>query len=252
MTKPVQRGAVAIAIKLPSQPASSQLQIAEVETTILKLLDRLDRQQLLLTWAIVNPVASTVAEKIAARGHEISLLVPPTSAGAQSRAEFVRSIGKQLRAATLAGCPISTVAADDSYCLEHINLLIKYGVKVVCNARNGSPASAQNICFGFWTLDASAVIAGGGWVSNRSQMRMLDRALNQAIATGGICHVQFDLGSILTTENQRSLQTLEVALASLAQLRDDDRIEICTVAELARKMSSHAKVAPARSILRAA
>jgi hypothetical protein len=247
------RGSISIIIKLPSPQVLASSKHAAVQTAVSKLLERLDRQKLAATWAFANPATSSFAKNILARGHEISLLADAANSNQTiSRQQFVRSIGMQLKAAAQAGCPVSTILIDNPAWLAHTDLLIKHGVKVICGPQStGTLSGVQKISFSLYQIGASAVLSGGAWAANRSQMRAFDRSLNQAIATGGICLLQIELESLLANSDG-SLPTVDVVSSSLAQLRDDGHVLVSTVREMIEKLGSTRKKSPAVSILRAA
>ena len=167
----------------------------------------------------------------------------------------MQTIVRPLQMATEEGLSISTLTVPFAWQPKHIDLLTKYGLKVIRTPHVFSSQTTTGIravCHGLWQVPVSAVVQNSHWMANLGQWRHVRRAIDQAVLQGGWCHLRIDAPSITRGDSSAAALCRAHAAVPLysAQCRPDCRGDAARKAavRLAPKRSAPA----ANSILRAA
>jgi hypothetical protein len=243
---------------------------AQARAAFHEILSRFNHHRVAATWSIADPAncidISTITRS--SPGHELALLAPETdSAESLTRAAFVSQIVRPLQSAVKANIPISTLAMTSDWRAQHLDLLTKYGIKMIrCQSVVGSaerqmrrpslaiwqPDRPRQICFGLWHSPISATLRGGGWMTQHADLRLATRSINQAIQTGAFCHLRIDADALAKSDRAASLKAVEHILQYLSTLRAAGHATIRTLRETVVFLQPRRAVSPAHSILRAA
>jgi hypothetical protein len=224
------------------------------------LLGLLDECRLPATWFLAGPSASVLRSFIssAAVRHEIGLLVAESCQSQEARFEFSRSLERRLLAARAAGIEISSLATREPRPIEHLDLLVKHGIRAVrqCNRHNGSESgrrvgwpAVSTLRFGITNLPATLSDSypprwrylPAGWDMRRQIARAAERRQ--------YCHLALDVHNVL---NMRARKRLRATLRGAGRQFEKAGRRIETVSSLAAGLMARPIVRGAQSILRAA
>ncbi len=254
------RGSVSISIDVETiaQPAASSSKTGDAQT--IELLNRFNDAAIPATWAFTDPASAKAAAEVASStvGHEISLLADSSRVAnsAHPRKQFKQAVIRPIQLAAEKKRRVSTLSTRQPWMPQCIDLLTKYGVTVVrspqISADGCNVGGVESICFGLVHVFAHATVAGGGWISNRSQSGAAIRAINEAAATGGVCHVRIDMAAIGKWDSASAWQSVDRLLEHVGDLKSGGRIQIETLQQMAARLQRKRSGVPARSILRAA
>jgi hypothetical protein len=228
-----------------------------VRAVVAEIMTRIDQARMPATWAYCDPARST-ARKIAesAAGHELALLSKAALANAEySRSDVMQTIVRPLQMATEAGLSISTLTVPFAWQPKHIDLLTKYGLRVIRTPHVFSSQTTTGIravCHGLWQVPVSAVVQNSHWMANLGQWRNVRRAIDQAVLQGGWCHLRIDAASIARGDSSAGLRCVGRMLQHLHALRNAGQIAVETLREAAVRLAPKRSVPAANSILRAA
>ena len=222
------------------------------------LLGVLDQCRLPAGWFLAGPGTSVLRSHIVNAGtrHEIGLLVVENGQSQAARFEFSRNLDRRILAARAAGIEISSLATRESKPIEHLDLLVKHGIRAVrqCDhagsgsRRSGWPAVA-NLRFGITSLPATLNASeSAGWASWMTGWD-LRRQIASAAERRQYCHLRLDIHSLV---NVRARKLLRSTLRAAARRFDKPGCRIETISTLAESLMARPIARSAQSILRAA
>lgn len=168
----------------------------------------------------------------------------------RARSVIVEALTRAGARAARQGLTLSTVLTDDSGAARHAEILAKYGVGALtgsCTAPDRPPVSLR---YGLWHISVDVAwpwSAARGWFRGAT----LERALRPS-APRRVGHVRIDVET-LARAGRSALSRLPRDLELLAGLASQRGFHAVTLGGAAGRLSCpRPRVAPARSILRAA
>lgn len=244
--------------------ASNRLAITPDTTTTLEvtkwLLRLLDQYRLPATWFLAGPGTSVLRSHVVAADirQEVGLLVVDGGPQSRARVEFARNLQRRLLAARAAGIDISSVATQASRRIDHLDLLIKHGIRAVRPGARGLAHSAVERCgwaavstlrFGISSLPPTwrAVDAPRWqrWIKAWEARRQIVAAARRR----QYCHLTLDIHTLANAGAREVLrQTLRVA----SRLVHSSGMRAETVSSVAASLVARPSAPCAQSILRAA
>lgn len=248
VTRP--HGVVSISIDTSVPPASAGASTDSVNSVVVELFDRFQKQRLPATWFISDPKRHSLTDHIVRTGnHEVALVGGETAVSRMLECQRV-------------GIAISSISENPAWNARDIDLLAKHGVSVVrgtgpgrgsanLSVRGGTRA-IHSVRYGLWHIPVAATLQGGGWTPYFAQLQRLRRPLEQVARQGGICHLRIDAPSMSRGDVPSGLRAVERLLAVLNQLRANRSIIIESLHDTALSLQPKRTLAAARSILRAA
>jgi hypothetical protein len=224
------------------------------------LVNVLEQCRLPATWFLAGPGASVLRSHIvnAHLRHEIGLLVADGSQGQPDRLDFSRNLDRRILAARAAGIEISSVAARGPKQIEHLDLLVKHGIRAVrqCDRRSDANSSRRSgwpsvstLRFGITSLPGTLCAPNPArwpfWATAWDMRRQIASAAERR----QYCHLTLDIHTLAGAQARKRLQrTLRVAARRFQ--KPGCRIE--TMSSLAASLLARPLVRSAQSILRAA
>jgi hypothetical protein len=228
-----------------------------VRSVVAEIMTRIDQAHMPATWAYCDP-AKPAAQKIAesTSGHELALLAKAALANAEySRSDVMQAIVRPLQSAMEQGLSISTLTVPFAWQPKHIDLLTKYGLKVIRTPHvfsSQTTTGVRAVCHGLWQVPVAAVVQNSHWMANLGQWRNVRRAIDQAVLQGGWCHLCIEATSIARGDSNAGLRCVGRMLQHLHTLRNASQIAVETLREAAVRLAPKRTVPAANSILRAA
>lgn len=206
------------------------------------------------TWALNDPANSRWAERLATTDgrHEIALLTDGEWQGDRNgRSRFAATLIARLGAARKVGFQVATLVVHDASCQGHEELLVKHGVRAVRDDRVAAAAGVRPLRFGLWQFAAQRRLPENGRRWLVSQERQVRRAVDQAAAKAGVCHLAIDVDRF--DDEGRAIRALEHVLHHADKLRREGSLRMETIASAVERFDQpRRRVAPAQSILRRA
>jgi hypothetical protein len=237
-----------ISVSIDADASSCRLAISAeaIDSVVVELFDRFQKQRVPATWVVGNPLRSTLTERVARSSiHEIAL-----SGGSEIAAHSTGGAIGRLLQCRRAGLGISTITENPTWQPRDIDLLAKHGITVIRKIRS-SGRGVESVRYGVWHVSASVAL-GGSWMPYFAQLPLLKRTIEQAIRELGICHLRIDAASIARGDVASGLRAVERFLRHLDHLKTVRGIAAETLHETALRLQPKRTVAAARSILRAA
>jgi hypothetical protein len=238
---PVASAGGIVSVSIDTTPASkdSATSADAVNSVVVELLDRFQKQRIPATWIIGDPKRHSLSDRIIRGGiHEVA-----HGAGTIS----------QLLECQRAGIEISTVAEDPFWQRQDIDLLAKHGITAICRSTMvRTPQSIHPVRYGLWSISVSAMLPNGGWAPYFAQLQSLRNAVSQSLQTPGICHLRIDIPSLARGDVASGLRATERLLEHLKTLEQSRTISVVTLREAATRLLPKRSLPAARSILRAA
>jgi hypothetical protein len=220
----------------------------------------LDDCRLPATWFLAGPGASVLRSHIvnAQIRHEIGLLVADSGQGQSDRFDFSRSLDRRILAARAAGIEISSVAAREPKQIEHLDLLVKHGIRAVrqCDRRSDGNSgrrigwpSVSTLRFGITSLPATVSASEPARWSSWATGWDMRRQIASAAERRQYCHLSLDVHCLAAAHDRKRLQG---TLRAAARRFDGPECRIETMSSLAARLLARPIVRGAQSILRAA
>jgi hypothetical protein len=221
------------------------------------LLQLLDQCRLPATWFLAGPGTNVLRSQVigAVVKHEVGLLVVESGGDSLGRLEFRQNLQRRVLAARAAGIEITSLAAKTSRRIEHLDLLVKHGIRAVragVGPTAGRPSgwsAVSTLRFGISSLPTTLEAADGSrwqhWIKAWENRRHITAAARQC----QYCHLALDIRTLAKSGAREALrQTLRVAsrLAVVEQIRAE------TVSSVASYLMATPSTPRAQSILRAA
>ena len=223
------------------------------------ILRLLDQYRLPATWFINGPDTSLLRSHILnSRGeHEIGLLIGDSGGERLCRSAWAQSLQRRLLAARAAGVEITSVATHGTERMQHLDLLIKHGLRAVrpggINTYEEAKRSGWNavtiLRFGIVSLPTTsqftAVSSWRRWLNTRD----LRRQIVNSAEDGQYCHWTID---IRVARDPAIRDAIERILKSSARVLESGSLLAGTVSTVATSFLQRPATVPAQSILRAA
>ncbi len=261
MISSMSHGILTISIDVETGAALDVREQRSREAMVARMLDILAKHQVSATWALSDPAASPLAASIRAMraGHEIAIAASASwAAPIVPRVRFGRELAARTIAARAVGLDLSSLVIKTPDLGDHYDLVFKQGLTAV---RLGSPSQNHSLSrrvqpatprFGLWTFGVwcwlpgrSRLWAGGG--GGRTARAAIDRAAGQP----SLAQLAIDLQGMID-RGSAAVRILERVLARAASHRRQGRLEIITLAESSRRLTTQCTSKPSRSILRPA
>ncbi|MGE3407907.1 MAG: hypothetical protein AB7I37_13905 [Pirellulales bacterium] len=193
---------------------------------------------------------------------ELALLAEESWAGqAARRRQFAAGLSRNVLRAAAAGYAIRTLVFPGDVQQAHSDLLIKHGISVlrgeprvavqprlksILRRFSGEASSLlvepRNIRYGLWEVPCAASLPG-------TPGSVLRAWIDRAAETRGILHLRIDVPGLLR-DTRGGLVELGRVVEQAASRRDQHRLRIATLCELADRAQPRRIAAPAQSILR--
>lgn len=252
----------------PSVPGGGALS-DQREQAAEALLAALDRHHVAATWAIADPAASPLAERLCAEGsrHEVALFAQgPWAQPHASRAAFVTSLTGELARARHAGHAISTLVLPAAPATDRWELLVRREIQAVRSAL-GAAAARGELPRGTWSrwLTAAAVRRATAPVQRTLRWglvelgftlalpqhgaREIGRQLESSLGRGGVLHVGIDLAQT-ATHGASLLVEAESLVRWIARRRGEGTLRDLTCASLLRQQLRQRTATATQSVLR--
>lgn len=268
-------GALVVSVDLPTtgsvsnsgrRPLSSLEPLAELLTEL----------QISATWGVPSPSDWNAAEPLLqlATPQELAILADSTwNAAFRGRDRFVRGLALHQEAAAKIGYRPTTFAFRDGNLNSHVDLAQKQGItatrpaaETVAETRGFARLferfvrRADEACrayrpqtarFGLWDLKPSA-----SWPERslghtpRLSVAAWRRGIEEAIALRGVFHLALD-GEAIARAGSRAIRGLRKLLAHAVRRREQTRLAILSMRQIAAQLSSPRAGTTARSILHA-
>jgi hypothetical protein len=247
-------------LTVEAEPADADRNLARhrgLAQVISQLFDVFDRHKLPATWAVGDPAHSAVAALVVASEtqHSLAVLGDRYWIGATAgRTRFARELARRLSQARAAGIQAEVLVPRVAPVAEHIDLIVKQGVRAVLatNGETKRPASRipRALHYGVWEFAItdrfpmrSSWLSGGDWT--------LHRRLRRAAREAATFHLLID-ASALEEAGRSATNKVERLMRRVANLRDRGIIQVETLAQAADRLSDLPATTPQRSILRPA
>ena len=256
------RGVLTLSIDLEID--ATRLGLAEqrsLEAVTARLLALVGKYELPATWAVADPAVSAATERIVAlrAGHEIALWGDATWVGREAgRSRFGRELTRRVVRARAAGLAVSTLVLKTSELEDHCDLAIKQGITAVRHpcledaAKNPRRLQPQTLRYGLWSFPvslelphASRWLPGGG--GGHTARALIDQAINER----GLVQLAIDAPR-LAARGYAAERVLQRVLEHAERRRQQGLLDVVTLGNMARKLSSQHHGQPSRSILRPA
>jgi hypothetical protein len=188
--------------------------------------------------------------------HEIGLLVGENSH--QGRFEFSRNLQLRLLAARASGVEITSIATRGPHRIEHLDLLVKHGIRVVRqnalrsedrDAERFGWAAASTLRFGISNLPATLYVTEPPRWSRWTKGWEERRQITAAACRRQYCHLTIDAHQLTGASARRSVQA---TLHTAAKLFHGTGCRVETITSLAASLMARPLVRAAQSILQAA
>lgn len=215
------------------------------------------------TWTLAERTAPLVAPALVAEGqrHEISICGTADWAGAQaSRRDFTLELLKRLRQAHSQGYSPRTLSLVSGQPTAHADILVKQGISAI-HSLETPPLSRPGVASWLARLKAPATscstphsLRWGLWHFHSPMdyltwgPRRIERAIEAAIADGGVVHVSTNI-SRLAAGGSVCQKAWQKTLRQVGQWRQQEVLEVHSIASAVSRLSRGSQSTPARSIL---
>lgn len=252
----------AVSIDLELDPMRHERnQSHSLDAAAKSLVRVLSRYRTPATWAVADPAISAATDQLLADelGHEIAVLGDRTWVGKEAgRMRFGRELARRVGHARAAGIPLTTLALRGIELVDHLDLVVKQEISVVCSdyrdlstgwfARPIVQAPAA-LRFGLWevppTMQLPADRGFSLWYSDRRRSR---KAIDRAIQERGIHHLRIDALSF-AERGDSAERTLDQILRYATTRAAAGALEIVPLRVVAQRLAGERTSTPARSIL---
>jgi len=255
------RGILAISIDLEVDRVRPTLpQQRSVDETTHWLLNVLDEYQLPATWALTDPAAAPMSQRIASLGpeHDIAILGDSTWVGRRAgRSRFGRELARRTVQGRGAGVTVSTLVLNSAELDDHFDLAIKHGITAVRQARGlnaGATAGLepQTLRYGLWSFGVSLGLPGDSrWLPGGGGARAARAGIERAIAACRLFQLVIDAPQ-LSARGHSARRVVQRVLQHAQQRRSQGVLDVETLRSATGKLSNQQQSRPSRSILRPA
>ncbi len=223
-----------------------------------QLFAMFNRHRLPATWAVGDPAHSAAAALVAASEikHGLALLGDRYWIGKTAgRTRFARELARRVSQARTAGIETVTLVPRVAPVTEHIDLVVKQGIRAVVETSDGIPnrqatAVPRALHYGVWEFSATQRLPlRSAWLPGRT--RRLFQSIRRAANDAATVHLLID-ASALEEVGQSATNSIEWLLCRVATLRDRGLVKVETVGAAAARISDLPAATPQQSILRRA
>jgi hypothetical protein len=223
-----------------------------------ELVDVLEEHRLAATWAVADPAHAAVTASLAlsAVAHELALLGDrPWLGPTAGRKRFAHELARRVSQARARGIELSTLVPRVASVAEHIDLVVKHGIRAVVAVDNETSRPCRVVTprvlhYGVWEIAATDRLPLPATWSPVGRWR-LHRSLRRAAAEAAMIHWVIDATAV-AQQGRSAVQLIAGLLRRAAQLRDRGLLRVETLGAAAVRLSQLPATAPQRSILRAA
>ena len=253
----------AFAISLDLQSSTStprQADSLSVQRTVGQLLRLTGQAGVPATWSLAETKDITVVQKIrqASSNHELAIWGDASwTAAATPRSVYSRELSRRVLAARAFGYETSSLVFNSPALPRHGNLLQRMGISATrkagpAAATSRTPVGARSLRDGLWEMPAAIVYPGvGRWFSATTSSLNIRRAIDRSWALQDVYHLAVDVPR-LAAAGGSALRALERIVLHAVQRREEQRLQILTMAQITDQLAMTRSVRPARSILRIA
>jgi hypothetical protein len=223
-----------------------------------QLVELLDSHRLAATWAVGDPAhsATTTLLTLSEIQHEIALLGDRHWLGPKAgRKRFAHELARRVSQARAAGLDIRTLMPRVAPVAEHIDLVVKHGIRAVVATNRAGEDRCQSIVphalhYGVWEFaTTSGLPIRSGWFS--SPQRKLTKGIRRAADEAATIHLLIDAPA-LSQEGPTPMNGIIRLIREIGQLRERNLLRVETLGAAAARLSDLPVVTPQRSILRLA
>ncbi|HZL88942.1 MAG TPA: hypothetical protein VFB96_11255 [Pirellulaceae bacterium] len=249
-----QAGIVVLSIELElaiDRPSADRQQRLDHLTG--ELLDLLQQHRLPATWAVADPARSAASPSLLAGDvrHEIAVLGERSWIGrGAGRMRIERELSRRFGAARQAGMQVSTLVLRNVSQPVDLDLLLAYDIAAVsfpaCHHAPTGP-SAGTHRFGVWhaPLAWRLPLAPCWW---QPAAWKVARRLREVAGNRGLLHVAIDGDALVECEDDGLAQARTI-VGQVARMRDEGRILVRTLQDLAFENLALRSAQPAKSLL---
>jgi hypothetical protein len=232
-------------------------EIGGLPTVTKQLVELLDTHRLPATWAVGDPAhsATTALVTLSPVQHELALLgdqhwLGPTA----GRTRFARELARRVAQARAQGIDLVTIVPRVATVAEHIDLVVKQGIRAVMATSNASSGrnrapTTRALHYGVWEfspserlpLESSWLLAG--W--------KLYRSIRRAAVEISSFHLVIDAAAV-EQQGRWVMGSIARLARRVALLRDRGLLRVETLGAAAARLSDLPAATPQRSILRVA
>jgi hypothetical protein len=223
-----------------------------------QLVGMFNRHKLPATLAVGDPAHSAAASLVAASPtqHGLALLGDRYWIGRTAgRTRFARELARRVSQARTAGIEAVTLMPRVAPVSEHIDLVVKQGIRAVVGTEAESfqrptTTGPRALHYGVWEFAAterlplkSTWMPGGSW--------KLFRRVRRAAHEASTVHLMIDAAAVEEV-GETATRSIEWLLCRVAKLRDRGLVEVETLSAAATRLSDLPVATPQKSILRRA
>ncbi len=222
------------------------------------LLNVLDQQRMAATWFLAGPGTSLLRSHVLAAEvkHEIGLLVADPALHPGGRLAYSRNLERRLYAARAAGVEVQSLATRSVKRLEHLDLLVKHGIRTVRQGAarpqtqaHSSWSAVSTMRFGICNMPPNLNAIDRSWWQGWIASLGIRRQIALAAQRSQYCHFALDVQTLTTLTARKRLQAV---LRAAGRRCDGVAFRATTVASLAASLMARPVAPHAQSILRAA
>jgi hypothetical protein len=223
-----------------------------------KLVELLDSERLAATWAVGDPAhsATTTLLTMSEIQHEVALLGDHHWLGPEAgRKRFAHELARRVSQARAAGIQLNTLMPRVATVAEHIDLVVKHGIRALVGVGSDSNGRVQAtvphaLHYGVWEFSATnARPAQSGWFS--SGRRKLFQNIRRAADEAATIHLLIDAPAV-EQGGAAAMNSITRLIREVGQLRERGLVRAETLGTAAARLSDLPVATPQRSILRAA
>jgi hypothetical protein len=223
-----------------------------------QLFEMFNRHQLPATWAVGDPAHSAATGLVAASNtkHGLALLGDRYWIGKTAgRTRFARELARRVSQSRTAGIEAVTLVPRVAPVAEHVDLVVKHGIRAVVATRGESKkresaGGVRPLHYGVWEFAASERMplrspwfAGGSW--------QLFRAVGRAARRASTAHVIIDAAEVAAS-GRAATRSIDRLLRRVAKLQARGLVQVETLGTAAQRLSDMPAPRPQQSILRRA
>lgn len=191
-----------------------------------QLFELLDRHSLPATWAVGDPAQSAAASLVAASNtkHGLALLGDQYWIGKTAgRTRFARELARRVNQSRSAGIEAVALAPRVAPIAEHVDLVVKHGIRAVVAtesvvAKSAATSSPRLLHYGVWEFAATQRLpmASSWWPGTGGK---LARTIRSAARDRSTLHLVIDAAAV-EAMGRTATRSIERVMSRVAKLRD--------------------------------
>lgn len=252
-------GSLVISVDLQPSEVVTQLEVVrKMNETGVRVIALFEQLRVPATWGVAEPAESSFVSQLksSCEDHEIALLGEPSWVGKDAgRGPFARELARRLAQASAYGMQTTSILPRGVLVDDHLDLIMKHGITAVrglvdVKGRSSKPAMPHPLHFGLWELPAALSLPGEStWLPGGGRGRKAHKGISHAAKQGDVHHLVIDIPAIAQM-GPAAERVLAGVLRKAVKLRDDGKLEILTLCEVARALAAKTAEKPHRNILR--